>query len=706
MSAAVPGQSSESLQPYLDTPLRLFIFDPNLRKLLTVALFSLGFKNISEVKVQSNFYQAIKQLFGEILNFEGLLLVNQPPLKAKNEMGQAYSDMAFSDFYGGVLTILEQGHREPLKFLSRVVPVFYSAQDSDIRTRTITELFRYGIIGAFMLRMPDLGMAVEEQVAETSYELSEYFVEFFLQRDHKLAEFKEYKSSEELRERRAEADKLRAEVEALKTAKDFDKAIALCRRIIEVLPTDPEAYLEGGRLLVKKKKYPPALQMFRDAEEVAQDLPAPNQEIGNLRVAQVKDYIDRQKEAGQPLDQEKLTKYLAEAVDSFQAALRKASNIQTPRADEQNSLRREAKAAIAENILTLELETVLGTSNPFFREMGRLAHDALAGHAGEMGELPPGHLIKLGLLAFHEKDFTKARENLLKAAAHPEVFQDACTKLNYMGTQLRKMGQLDQALEVYQGLLGLGPSFRGVVLYNLAVASEAKALELKAADPAGAASWEQKAAGTAVEAIYVDPALPKEENFYQTGLMAPVLKKVTTLFSAVVAQEGCTLDDTDRECLAAREEVEALVREGNDREALQLMFGYASTLPKFFSNFDNYASEAVLEFAEKIQPALLKNAKPQMATFGKILGVLITRGRKVMSGGSASQNPMLAAVEMALGRADQALASRLLATILYANPQVVKDAELCTNRNLVNLCSEIQQKLSRIDPKQFKPAEG
>ena len=33
----------------------------------------------------------------------------------------------------------------------------------------------------------------------------------------------------------------------------------------QLLPTDANAYLEGGRLLVKKKKYTPAMQMFRDA---------------------------------------------------------------------------------------------------------------------------------------------------------------------------------------------------------------------------------------------------------------------------------------------------------------------------------------------------------------------------------------------------------------------------------------------------------
>jgi hypothetical protein len=67
------------------------------------------------------------------------------------------------------------------------------------------------------------------------------------------------------------------------------------------LPDEPEAYLEGGRMLVKKRKYTAAMRMFRDAEAVAEDLPTPNQEIGLLRVAQVKDYLDqcRQAAAGQ-----------------------------------------------------------------------------------------------------------------------------------------------------------------------------------------------------------------------------------------------------------------------------------------------------------------------------------------------------------------------------------------------------------------------
>ena len=72
------------------------------------------------------------------------------------------------------------------------------------------------------------------------------------------------------------------EVEKLKANKQYDQAVALCKKAIELLPLEPDAYLEGGRILVKKRKYTAALRMFRDAEDVARDLPTPNQEIGAL----------------------------------------------------------------------------------------------------------------------------------------------------------------------------------------------------------------------------------------------------------------------------------------------------------------------------------------------------------------------------------------------------------------------------------------
>lgn len=78
-----------------------------------------------------------------------------------------------------------------------------------------------------------------------------------MQRNQRTHELKEYKSAEELRQRREEAEKIMAQVEQLKQAKGYDKAIALCRQAMEVLPTSPTAYLKGGRLLINKKHYPP-----------------------------------------------------------------------------------------------------------------------------------------------------------------------------------------------------------------------------------------------------------------------------------------------------------------------------------------------------------------------------------------------------------------------------------------------------------------
>ena len=315
---------------------------------------------VTAVAVKRNYFHAMRQLFSEITRFDGTVLVNHPPQKLKDSSGISYEDFSFADFYRGVASFDKSTRRQTSDLLGKCVPVFVSPQDSDIRQRTLEDLFTFGIMGAFMLQVQDLHASQEEQIQERAQELGGYLLEKFSQRDHKVAELKEYKSAEDLRQRRVESEKLMAEVEKLKQAKEFDKAIALCRRAAEVLPTDPGAYLEGGRLLVKKKKYPPAMQMFRDAEKVAEDLPAPNQEIGAMRVAQAKDYIQRKQHNGEPVDQEVVNKFLGEAVENFQTALGKAEQITAVRQEESRARRKDALAAIVENIMTLDLADTVG----------------------------------------------------------------------------------------------------------------------------------------------------------------------------------------------------------------------------------------------------------------------------------------------------------------------------------------------------------
>lgn len=697
------------LDPYLSTPIKLFIADQTLLKQTAAALAELGFSEVSVIQVTANYFQAMRQLFSELMRVEdGIVLVNHPPKQMKDTSGLAYSDWAFADFYSGVLSFNKSGRRSATDLLGCCVPVFPSAQDHDIRMRVIEDLFPFGIVGAFMLQIQDLYGDKTQQQEERKYEIHDYLLEYFQTRKGKQAELREYKSAEELKKRRAESEQIMADVEKLKQAGEFDKAIALCRRAIEVLPTDPDAYLEGGRLLVKKKKYPPAMEMFRDAEQVSEELPTPNQEIANLRVAQTKDYIAKKKTMGQPPDPDVIRGYLEEAEANFQTAISKAENVVTARSDQAASKGKDLVAVIAENILTLDLGQTLGEGHPLVRKLNSVAQQTLTEKVGVEGIVQPKHLVYFGLGSFFDGDLATALRYLKEAAGNEETFQDACTKLNYIGTQLRQKGDIDQSIKIYKELLDLKPSFRGVALFNLAVAMQTKAHELGAVSQQTSLDMEIKAVGRAMEAIYVDPNLPKDANFYQNTVIAPQLLKIrdilreasdlkTNVDHSVPDEE---LTPTDKACRQASEKLEALLKQGKDREALHLMFNLAQKLRPFFVEFHKHASEPVAKFAARLHPVLLKHDKPKMVIFGKILGVLVGQMEKACPKAELPQP--LQVVMIALNKGDQAASAMELAKAFYRQPDLANAPGYEADETLVNLSREVLSKLSSIDFKRFK----
>lgn len=690
------------LAPYQDTSLKLFYADVHLLKRSAASLAQLGFRMVTVAKAPANYFEAMRALASELRHVDGLVLVNHPPRRVTDASGRQYDDLGFEDFYSGVASLLEKAGRPPAEHLVKCVPIFSVAQDSDIRTRVLEELFNFGILAAFMLRVPALGASWGDQVSELTDELQVYLTELFLSREHKVAELKEYKSAEELRQRRAEAEDLMAKVAQLKAAKDYDKAIALCRQAIEILPTEPEAYLEGGRLLVKKKRYPPAMQMFRDAEQVSAALPAPNEEIGNLRVAQVRDHVRACKSAGRRPDADMVNRYLKEAVQNYGQALGKANSLRLVRSDKDDDARMEAVGTIAENILSLELEDLVGTGNPLLGELGRLVKESLGSQAKNPEALPARHLINLGLSALYDQDYETAEDHFRKAARDPESFELACGKLNYLGTQLRQRGRLEQAIEVYQGLIDMRPGFLGVVLFNLAVARAYRARELEDQDREAAGKMLWEAAGSLVRAVYVDPTLPREDNFYRNPVVAEVLADLRQCFVKAAERAEVLDNESDPACLEAAERLEDLTRARNDRDTLQFLFSLAQTTRGYFLSFDRYADEAVLSFAKRLHPLLAKHPSPKMQTFGKVLAVLVHKGAEAAAARAAEGHPALDGAMSRLLQADQAGAAEVLGRALASRPELVDSRALAGNRSLLNLCREVSGKLAEVDLGRFR----
>lgn len=703
------NHSASPLGPYLATPIKLFLHDQVLMQQTGIALKNLGFTQIDLVAVKANFFSAMRQLFGEISGFEGLVLVNHPAKKAQDATGVSYQDLALSEFYQGVASFNKSSRRTTADILGCCVPIFVSAQDHDIRMRAISDLFPFGILGAFMVGVQPLGMRKEDAQAEREDELYKYLVEYFESKGKRQKELKEYKSAEELAQRRAEADKLKAEVEAFKQAKDYDKAIALCRRITEVLPTDPEAFMEGGRLLVKKRKYPPAMQMFRDAEQVAEDLPAPSQEIADLRIAQVKEHVAQRRRAGQVVDEAKINSWLAEATESYQSALTKADKIKALDAEKAKAKRADAQAQIAESILTQDLADYLGPNNPHVRELGRLAQTTLNEKLKGQGEPEPRHLVQFGLMAYYDGNLDEAERQLVKAAQNQEVFQDACTKLNYIGTQLRRRDKFDQAIRFYKTLLGLKPAFQGVALFNLGVAQAAKALaQTNASDPQ-ARKTNMESLSTCVEAIYVDPNLPRDPNFYENRVVQAGLSQAKGIFTmAVAAAPGAPPPaDTPKAlaCRQATQKLEALLKAGNQREALHTLYKLTGTLKEYFLEFQQHASPQVQQFAQRLHPMLLKHDQAKMRTFGKVIGILLARGKAAAPAAPPVEGPLdpsFSKVMSMLNLAKQAKAARELTLVFAAKPDLLKQRAHTADDTLINLCREIKKKLDNVEMERFQ----
>ncbi|MCB2187204.1 MAG: hypothetical protein KQJ78_12350 [Deltaproteobacteria bacterium] len=697
-------ESSNPLAPYFQTPLRLFMADAVLQRQVVMALDHLGFKQVTILKVDHNYFQAMRQLFGELMNFDGVLLVNHPAQHHRTLSGESYEDLNFQDFYGGVASLLHSSTNKPSEILAKCVPIFVAPQDTDVRERILKDLFPFGVMAAFMMRAQARKVAADTLLEERSQELHFYFLEYFLHKTDKLAQFKDFKTAEDLRARQAEVELLLNEVQRLKAAQEYDKAIALCRKAIDLLPTEPDAYLEGGRLLVRKKKYVPAMQMFKDAESVAQDLPTPNQEIAQMRVSQVKDMVLRAQQDGQPVDKAKAETYLKEALESFQIAIDKAETICTIDPAEQAERRRDLVAGISESILNLGLSGTLGENNPYFREMVSLAAKTLQKQVQKGAVVSPEYLIQFAMVAFFEGDVNQAERDLLQAAQNPDYFVRACTKLNHIGTQLRQKADNERAIRIYKRLLSLNPPFRGVVLFNLAVAQQSKAFELRESQSPEIAILDKDSLGAAVEALMEDPELPTQANFYHNKIIAPLLSRGIKLFSVAYQQMKLNEDPVDLACHQASRELERLLAEGKEGQVIQQMFRLASKLPAFFLRFDEHASEAVLAFTERLHPIMLKRSEPRMQTLGKIFGILVAKGRARRTQGGATGDPVLDKVLLSLQSGERGRAARELVMAIYATPQILKNTSFLSNKAVAGLCREIGLALSKVEMLRFGPA--
>ena len=458
--------------------------------------------------------------------------------------------------------ILAKARKDEMRTLSKCVPVFADAQYAQKREQTLLSLYKYGISGAFILKkLEPLGsmspqlrkLRMEEQVMERYAEVREYLEGYLPYREDALSVLMEKKEERELSQRKAEAEQLLRQGREASAKGEFERAIAAYKKAIDLMPGEPSAYMESGRVYVRVKMYPQALYRFRQAEEVSKAIPEPNKEIGNVRILQVRERVAR----GESPTSTEILHLLDEAVQNFSAALAKAESLGPLHGEDGRQRNAEAVSRIAGELLKLNLAGILGKRHPKVRELGMLARDSFTRVAGDdVAELQPDQLLFLGLAALDEGDYRAAEDHFFQAAESRDHFSDACVEINYLGTVLRKRAGAKAAIPVYERLLGLDPPNRAAVNFNVAVAY---AVEKRDLDGAAAI----------VRAVFADPDLPKNEMFYKNTQIYDTLRQVVRLFSKAARMASAALPPQDVvKALHIQDRLERAVTAKDDAEAL------------------------------------------------------------------------------------------------------------------------------------------
>ena len=485
----------------------LFIHDQVLPQQSRWALNKLGFQEIGETRVKPGYFEAVRQLPALLSSRPDLVLVN-PPL-ALGPVGKRVTK-EFRDFFSDVSLLLSRTGADPMDRLSLCVPLFTEAQLTEIRERFLLSLAEYGVTGAFILAKQDslLGLrgeskeeALRDHLEQRKGEIRSYLEEYFQDRDQALERLKARREmhleEEELTRRRQEAEKWMREGQQLKKSGNYEQAVKCYKRAIEALPDSPEPYLESGRSHVKLRQYPLALRRFKEAGQVAEELPIPDKEIGVMRVQQVQELMGQ----GYPASHERVVVFLGQAAVHFQRSLDKAARI-TPLHKGDDPRRGERSVMeVTNTILKTNLTELLGPRHPMAQKISAMTTEAMAKHGpGETQEPAPLQLIGTGWHLFNTGKLSEAEQHCFQAAEAEDFFQTACREINSLAVRLRTKAGPDEAIRLYRRLLELGPPNRAAINFNLAV------------------SWRQKnnlieASGALVEAVFIEPYLPLDSDF-------------------------------------------------------------------------------------------------------------------------------------------------------------------------------------------------
>ncbi len=588
-SVASPG-GENGLAPFLDQPVHVLVHDATLLKQLRIILPALKFSNIIYHDTADGYQRMVVKTARQLIDSDGVFLINPPEyIHGKNKTAVK---KGLPDFFSSVSHLLEKARRDKYDRLSRCVPIFPEIQYTQKRENTLVALAEYGITGAFILKEQDPDVFRSKQnmedlrqlLVERLEEVKGYMLEFLPNRENAVVEMTSRKEELDLTSRQAEADRLLKEAMEYKQGRSFEQAIKYFKKAIELMPMDPQAYLESGRVYVRIRKYPSALLRFKQAEEVAIHIPEPNKEIANVRMLQAKERIEN----GESAQSTKVKDLLHEAVNHYEIAVDKASKIKLEHHARRRDIRVESIARVAGDIFKQDLESVLGKRNAVVLLLSDVARRAISLlDAMEETELGAPKLILMGLAAMDQGDFKEAERLLYQAAEDPNYFAEACNELIILGTIARQRMSPDVALFIYDRLLQYTPPNRASVYYNIAVAHAAKEEHLDAL-------------GALMQALFLDPLLAEEEEFYRNEPLMQLLEDTLQIFDAVEHSirkgQANILTDNERRDIMIQEKIEHLILEDSPLQVLDRLQKIATLNKNFFKRRAFFSVPYIREF--------------------------------------------------------------------------------------------------------------
>ena len=689
-----PGESgvatADILAEHLDKKIRLFIFDKSTLSQSENFLRALKFNNVEVSPVPASYISAIQQLYLLLKKDDDLILVN-PPLTVINGKTKIKKDI--TEYFSELKRLVNQKSKsDSIELLSKCVPIFPEANMLQIREKLILSLAEFGITGAFILKQQEsligLSQAAQKEkkaelMAERFNEIRTYLIEHFSTNpDDAIKNIRVKMDEKELTRKKKESQKWMNQAEEYKKTKNYEEAINCYKKAIDAYPKDPAAYMESGKTYVRIQKYSRALERFKQASEISEDLPTPNQEIGNLRITQAREMIAK----GANPENPQVKELLRDAIDNFQTAFSKASQLKPLDPYKDTAPDKEATAKIASDIFRLNLNADFGHGNDIVKKLSGLANESLKNSTGiDPEQLHPSQTISLGLGALDRGDYEEAEKLLFMAAKNRDYFSDATHEINYLGTRVRREKGEDEAIKLYNRLLTLNPPNKAAVYFNLSVAWNRK---------------KQNANATAaiVKAIYIDPTLPLDNSFYQSPEIFEVLKNIIHAINEIEKNSSnITVPAETKIYYEIVEKFEELIHV-NKGEAFKYLYQIVNSTPGFFKNSRTYVNTHLTNLMGLAYSKFSAIQRPDAQKFAKFLFAAINYGKKlsIPQNSVTCGNLLSQVMEILYTSADQAEAAYFLSQAIIIDPDFMKKPDFYASSTFVNLAKEIHKKLSSV----------